>query len=225
MMKLRLSPRTMPHNSNSHRPLSSHTLHLRHLHSILIRCPYLPRRKLRLTHPKYSCQRRLPILHLYLSAHWTRTLLRLIPLQRNMKYWGYPLTPHNNNCLRRLRLTLRPNIILRRNRHYQPPLCGSIYRKYPGPMDLRRLLRRQCHPDPLFCFPLPLPLHHRSCHHSSLTISARNRLQQPNWPKLRCRQNSLSPVLLLQRPHRLYSSPHYTYFPCIIFPESPRRPR
>uniref|UniRef100_A0A8C8WBT5 Uncharacterized protein n=1 Tax=Panthera leo TaxID=9689 RepID=A0A8C8WBT5_PANLE len=76
MMKLWLPARSMFNPTNSHRPLSSHTLHIRHINRFLISHPYLPRRKLWLNYPISTRQRSLHILYLSIHACRMRNILR-----------------------------------------------------------------------------------------------------------------------------------------------------
>lgn len=92
-------------------------------------------------------------------------------------------------------------------------------------MNLRGLLCRQRHTHPVLRIPLPLPLRNCGNDISSPNFLARNRFKQPNWPKLRRRQNLLPPLLLLQRPTWFRSSTYCPDFPGTIFSEPPRRPR
>uniref|UniRef100_A0A3B4V6J4 Uncharacterized protein n=1 Tax=Seriola dumerili TaxID=41447 RepID=A0A3B4V6J4_SERDU len=80
MMKLRLPPCTLLGHPNPYRTVPGNTLHLRHRNSLHFRCPHLPRRKLRMTHPKHACQRCILLLYLHLPSHWPRTLLWILPL-------------------------------------------------------------------------------------------------------------------------------------------------
>lgn len=141
MMKLWFPPITLPRCTNHNRTIPSYTLHLRHLHRLFIRSPHLPRRKLRVNYPQPTRQRSLIFLHLHLPTYWTRTILRLLPIQRNLKHWSSFTTARNNNRIRRLRPTMRTNIILRRYRNHEPPIRCALHRKCPCPMDLRRILR------------------------------------------------------------------------------------
>ncbi len=131
-MKLRLSTRPLLNYTNSNRPIPSNTLHTRHNNRFLISHTHLPRRKLRLNYPIPTCKRSLHIFHLPLRPHRTRPILWFPRLSRNMKYWNY-LTIHSySHRIRRLRPTLRTNIILRRNRHYQSFISNPIHRHHPS---------------------------------------------------------------------------------------------
>ena len=141
-MELWLLARTLSSRPNPDRPFSSHTLHFRYRNSLLLRRPHLPRRQLRLTYPEHTCQRCIFLLHLHLSSHRTRLVLRLLLVQRNMKHWGDPPPPDHNNSLRGLRPSLRTNIILRCNRHHKSSLCSSLHRQLSSPVNLRGLLCR-----------------------------------------------------------------------------------
>ncbi|TEA23738.1 hypothetical protein DBR06_SOUSAS3810102, partial [Sousa chinensis] len=47
-----------------------------------------------------------------------------------MKHWCTPATNSHSHCIRRLRPTLRTNIILRCNRQYQSPISNPLHRHY-----------------------------------------------------------------------------------------------
>uniref|UniRef100_A0A8C0VNS6 Uncharacterized protein n=1 Tax=Cyanistes caeruleus TaxID=156563 RepID=A0A8C0VNS6_CYACU len=109
-------------------PTPSHALHSRHLPGLHLRCPHLPKRSIRLTHPKPPRKRSLLLLHLHLLPHRTRNLLWLLPKQRNLKHRSYPPPDPHSNCIRRLRPTLRTNIILRCYSNHKPILSNPIHR-------------------------------------------------------------------------------------------------
>ena len=144
-MKLRVTPRTLPNYPNRHRPIPRNTLYLRYRHSLLIRHTYLSRCQLRLTNPKHARQRRIFLLHLHLPPHWTRPVLRLLPVQRNMKCRSRPSPSRNNDLLRRLRPSLRTNVLLRGHCNYEPPLRRPLRGRDTSSVNLRWLLRRQRH--------------------------------------------------------------------------------
>lgn len=127
---------------NPNWPFSGNTLYRRHRNSLFISRPHLPRRKLRLTHSKYSCQWCILLLYLHLYAHRPGFILRLLSLQRNMKHWSCSPSPSNNNRLCWVRPALRTNIFLGCDRHYQPSVSSPLHWQYPCSMDLRRLLSR-----------------------------------------------------------------------------------
>uniref|UniRef100_A0A8C9Q8S9 Uncharacterized protein n=1 Tax=Spermophilus dauricus TaxID=99837 RepID=A0A8C9Q8S9_SPEDA len=68
MMKLWVPTRPMPNHSNYYWVIFSNTLYTRHYNSLLISYPHLPRRKLRLTYPLYTCQWCIHILYLSLPS-------------------------------------------------------------------------------------------------------------------------------------------------------------
>lgn len=168
--------------SNPHRAIPCNTLHLRCCHRLLVRSTYLPRRKLRLTNSKCSRQRRILLLHLHLHTYWAGSLLRLLPLQRDLKHRSSPAPISYNDCLRGLRPPMRSNILLRGHRHHQPPVRCTLRRKHSRPMNLRRLFSRQCHPYPLLRLPLFIPLHYCGGNRHPSAFPPRNRIQQPPWP-------------------------------------------
>ena len=183
-MELWLLTRPLFSRPNSHGVVFSHTLHLRHCYCLLLCRTHLPRRKLRMTHPKHTCQRRILLLHLHLPTYRTRPLLWLLPLQRNMEYWRSPTAPGDNNSFCGLRPPLRTDIILRGYSHHQPAIRRALCWKYPRAMNLRGLLRRQRHPNPILRLPLLIPVCHRGPNSYSPTLPPRNRLKQPPRTKL-----------------------------------------
>uniref|UniRef100_A0A8C8XW58 Uncharacterized protein n=1 Tax=Panthera leo TaxID=9689 RepID=A0A8C8XW58_PANLE len=124
--------------TNSHRPLSSHTLHIRHDNRFLISYPHLPRCKLWLNYPVSTRQRSLHILYLPLHACRTRNILWLLHFLRNMKHWNRIIVHSHGYSLHRICLTVRPNILLRSNRNHQPPISNPIHWDQPSRVDLRR---------------------------------------------------------------------------------------
>lgn len=207
-----------------HRPISCNTLYRRHRNSIFFSRSHLPRRKLRMTDSKYTCQRSLLFLHLHLSTHWTRPLLRVLLKQRNMKCRGHPTPLSHNNCLRRLRPSLRTNIFLRSHCYYKLIVSLSLHWRHTSPMNLRRFFCRQRDPNTILCFPLFIPLCHRGYNLGPPNLPPRNRIQQPYWTKLRRRQNFLPPILFLQRPPRLRHFIDRTYILGTFYTKSARRP-
>lgn len=169
-----------------------------------------------MTNSESSRKRSFLILHLYLSPHWTRTLLWLLPLQRNLKYRSIPSTLPNSNCLRRIRSPLRTNIILRGNRYHQPILSHPLHRTDTRRMSLRRLLSRQPNPYTILCPPLLTSLHHCRSHTHSLNLPTRNWIKQPSGHPIKLRQNSISPILFIKRHSRLRSYTSPPYIPCHI---------
>lgn len=105
----------------------------------------------------------------------------------------------NGHRICRLRPTLRPNIILRGNRHHQPYIRNSLYRHHPSRVSLRWLLRRQSHINTLLCLSLHPPLYHPSTGNGPPLIPPRNRIQQPHRNPIRHRQNPIPPLLHNQR--------------------------
>uniref|UniRef100_A0A8C5JKN7 Uncharacterized protein n=1 Tax=Junco hyemalis TaxID=40217 RepID=A0A8C5JKN7_JUNHY len=101
---------------------ASYALHSRYQSSLLLCRSHMPRRTIRLTHPQPPRKWSLLLLHLHLPTHWPRTLLRLIPKQRNLKHWSHPPPNPHSNLLRRIHPTVRPNIILRSYCNHKPIL-------------------------------------------------------------------------------------------------------
>lgn len=125
-MKLWLLTRPLFDYPDPYRSLSSHALHRRHRNGLFIRGPYLPGRELRLTHPQPSRQRCILLFHLHLYAHWTGPVLRLLPIQRNMKHWGGSAAVGYNNRLCWVRPALGTDVILRCHRNYKPIVRSAL---------------------------------------------------------------------------------------------------
>lgn len=178
-MKLRISTGNLPINSNPNWPATCRTLHCRHHPSLLVCRPHLPKRAVRLTNPKPPRKRSFILLHLHLPAHRTGTLLRLIPIQRNLKHRSRPTTNPHSHSLRRIRPAMRTNIILRRHSHYQPILSRPLHRPNPCRMGLRRILSRQPHTNTILHPSLPSSLHNCRPHHHSPHLPTRIGLKQP----------------------------------------------
>uniref|UniRef100_A0A8D2M0Q0 Uncharacterized protein n=1 Tax=Zonotrichia albicollis TaxID=44394 RepID=A0A8D2M0Q0_ZONAL len=88
-------------------PSASYALLSRHQSGLLLCCSHMPSRTIRLF-----------LLHLHLPIHRPRTLLRLIPKQRNLKHWSHPPPNPHSSRLCRIHATMRPNIILRSYRNH-----------------------------------------------------------------------------------------------------------
>uniref|UniRef100_A0A8B9MN08 Uncharacterized protein n=1 Tax=Accipiter nisus TaxID=211598 RepID=A0A8B9MN08_9AVES len=141
-MKLWVPARNLPTHTNPNWSPTGHALHRRHHSSLLIRRSHMPKRTVRLTNPEPTCQRSILFLHLHLLTHRPGTLLRFIPVQRNLKHRDYPPTHPHSNCLRRLCPPMRTNILLRGYGHHQPLLRYPVHRTNPCRVGLRRFLRR-----------------------------------------------------------------------------------
>ena len=79
------------------------------------------------------------------------------------------------------------HIILWCHSYYKPPISHPIYWNNPSRMNLRGLLSRQSHLDPILRFPLHLTIYYRGPSNRSPPLPPRNRIKQPNRIKLRCR--------------------------------------
>lgn len=184
-MKLWITPRYLPSHTNCYRPTTSNTLHCRHLPSIHLCSPHLPKRAIWMTNPKPTRKRSLLLLYLHLPSHRPRTILRLIPKQRNLKRRSHPPTNSNSNCFRRVRPSLRTNIILRSYSHHKPILSNPIHRTNTSRMSLRRILSRQPNTNPILCPTLPTTIRNRRTNTSSPHLPTRNRIKQPPRNSLR----------------------------------------
>lgn len=140
-------------------------------------------------------QRSIHILYLPIHSRRPRAIPWILHIPRNMKHRHPTPLHHHSHGIYRLRITMRTDILLRSNRHHQPPISHPLHRHGPCSMNLRGLLRRQSHSLPILRLPLPTPLHHLGPSNSTPSILARNRIQQPNRNPLRPRHNPLSPLL------------------------------
>lgn len=175
-MKLWVTTRHLLNYTNYHRLTTSHALHSRHLPSLQLSRPHMPKCPIWLTNPQPPCKRSLNILHLHLPPHWPRVLLRLVSKQRNLKHRSYSTPNPNSNCLRRLRTSLRTNVILRGYSNHQPILSNPLHRPNTSRMSLRGILSRQPHTDAILRPPLPPPIRHCRAHTSTSHLPARNRV-------------------------------------------------
>ena len=196
-MKLWLPPRPLPNHTNLNRIIPSYALHSRHILSIFIRGPHLPRRKLRMTPSKHPRQRSFPILHLHLSPHRPRPILWILRQPRNLKHRRYSSPRHNGNSLLWLCSSLRSNVLLRSYSNHQPSFSNPIYRTRHRPMTLRRILSKKRHTNTIFHIPLRSPLHHSRTIDAPPSLPSRNRIKQPNRPKFKHRQGNIPHLLLL----------------------------
>ena len=137
MMKLWLPTRPLLNYTNLNRLIPSNTLHTGHLDCFFISRTHLPRRQLWLNHSILTRKWSLHVLHLPLHPHRTQPILRFPHISRNMKHWRTPTTNNHSHCIRRLCPTLRTNIILRCNRHHQPPISNPLHRQHLSRMNLR----------------------------------------------------------------------------------------
>lgn len=120
---------------------------------------------------------------------------------------------------------MRTNILLRSHSNYKSTISRTIHRGRPGSVDLRGFLRRQRNTYTILRIPLSTTIHNHRSHNYTCTIPTRNRVQQPNRVKLRCRQNFIPPLLLLQRPTRIYHFTNRPSSPKPILPKLTGRPR
>uniref|UniRef100_A0A8C0WK66 Uncharacterized protein n=1 Tax=Castor canadensis TaxID=51338 RepID=A0A8C0WK66_CASCN len=178
-MKLRLPTRNLLNPTNHNRIISSNTLHIRHHNSILFSRTYLLRRKLWLNYPLSPCQRSFHIIYLPIHTRRMRNLLRIIHLHRNMKH-RYYLTIHSHSYhLHRICSPMRTNIILRSHSNYQPTFSNPVHWIQSSRMNLRWILCRQSHPNPILRIPLYPTLYYHSTSNSPPPIPTRNRIKQP----------------------------------------------
>ena len=148
MMKLWIPPRHLLNFTDPNRPIPSNTLYIRHNNSILLCNSHLPRCKLRLNHPIHTRTQSISILYLPVYTCRTRPVLRIIHLPRNMEHRSSPPICNNSHSIHRLCLTMRTDVILRGNSHYQPSLSNPIHWHKPSRMNLRRILSRTRPPSP-----------------------------------------------------------------------------
>lgn len=142
-----------------------------------------------------------------------------------MKYWNYsPILSHSYG-LCGLCTTMRTNILLRGNRNHKSTLRYPLYWPNACKLNLRRFLSRQCNTYTIFYIPLPITICHPSSSHTSSVILTRNRVKQPSRPKLKHRQNPISPIFCLQRLIRRNTNNKPTTLFNPISTKPTRRPR
>lgn len=224
-MKFRITTGHLPNYPNCNRTTASYALHSRHLPGLLLRRPHMPRRTIWLTNPQPTRKRRFLLLHLHLPSHRPRNLLRLVPKQRNLKHRSYPPPNPHSNRLRRIRPTLRTNIILRSYSNHKPILSNPLHRPNTRRMSLRRILSRQPYINTILRPSLPTPICHRRPHTSPPHLPARNRLKQPTGNPIRLRQNPLPPLLHHKGRPRIRTNIHPPSLTSPILPQPTRRPR
>uniref|UniRef100_A0A8C0LN02 Uncharacterized protein n=1 Tax=Canis lupus dingo TaxID=286419 RepID=A0A8C0LN02_CANLU len=127
-MKLRVPAWSVSDSTDSNRFIFSHTLYIRHINSLLISYSHLSRRQLRLNHLLYTCKRSLHILYLPFYTRRMRTILWLLCIHRNMKYWNNSLICNYSHSIHRLCPTMKTNILLRSNCHHKPTLSNPLHR-------------------------------------------------------------------------------------------------
>uniref|UniRef100_A0A8C0RIT2 Uncharacterized protein n=2 Tax=Canis lupus familiaris TaxID=9615 RepID=A0A8C0RIT2_CANLF len=101
---------------------------IHHINSLLISYSHLSRRQLRLNHLLYTCKRSLHILYLPFYTRRMRTILWLLCIHRNMKYWNNSLICNYSHSIHRLCPTMKTNILLRSNCHHKPTLSNPLHR-------------------------------------------------------------------------------------------------
>lgn len=137
-----------------------------------------------MTHPQPTRQRSIILFHLYLYTHRSWPILWILPIQRNLKHWSSPTPTSHDNSLRRLRPSMRTNILLRCHSNYKSIISSPLHRRYPCPMDLRWLFSRQCNTNTILRIPLPPTFCRHRRNHPAPSLSTRNRIKQPSRIKL-----------------------------------------
>lgn len=141
-MKLWITPRTLPSNTNCNRTIPSNTLLPKCRNSIQKSKTHLSRCKLWMTTTNSTRKWSLIILHLHLPAHRTRYILWILQLHTHMICGCSNPIPNHSNSICRVCPTLGANIILRCNSNYKPPFSNPICRKGSSPMGMRRICSR-----------------------------------------------------------------------------------
>ena len=175
-MKLRITTRTLPSNTNSHRPIPIYTLCAQRRNSILIRSTHWPRRKLRVTNTCLTRKWRIYILLIPISSHRTRSILQLIPPKRNMKHRSNYISINNSCSIYRLRTPMRTNKILRSNCNHKYLLSHPIRRTNTSRMNLRGLRCRQRHTKSILLLSFLDPIYPYRSICGSYSIPTPNRL-------------------------------------------------
>lgn len=127
-MKLWITTRTLPSNTNCNRTIPSNTLLPKYRNSIQKSKTYLPRRKLWMTATNTTCKRSLIILRVHLPTYRTGYILWIIQLHTYMISRCSNSIPNYSNSIYRICSTLRTNIILRCDSNYKLALSNPIRR-------------------------------------------------------------------------------------------------
>lgn len=185
----------------------------------------MPRCKLRLATTKNTCEMRLHVFYMHVLPHRTWHLLRIVQQGRNMKSRSHPVLTHNPNRLYGICLSLRTNVVLSRHRNYKPSIRHPIHGNDNSPMIMRRILRRQSNPDPIFCIPLPLSFYYNcSCYYTPFFLTQK-RSKKSGWIKKKLRQDAISYLLHNKGCSRLRNSNGGCICISNAIPRRPKRPR
>ena len=122
-------------------------------------------------------KRGITILHLNLSTHWTKYILRIIQLYTHMVCRGSNSILNYNNSIYRICLIMRTDIILRSNCNYKPIIINPLYRKRNCSMSMRRVRSRQRHPYTIIFTTLPNTICNRSNSIDPPSIPTPNRIK------------------------------------------------
>lgn len=183
MMKLRITTRNLPGSTNCNRVIPSNTLLPKRRNRIQKSKTYLPRCKLWMTITNTTCQRRVPILRMYLFTHWTKYILWIIQLYTHMISGSRNPNLNLRNSLSRICTTMRTNIILRCNCNYKLIISNSIRRYRSSTMSMRRVCSRQRHTNTILRFTLLVTIRNYSNSNNSPSISTPNRIKQSTRTK------------------------------------------
>lgn len=130
-MKFRITTRTLSYYPNYHWSYSSNALHTLSRSSFCISRTYYAGCQLWLTTTIHTCECSFILLYLRISAHWARTILRIVSITSNasMKYWSNHSSSNDGYCIPGLCTTLWANVTLR---YYNLPYmqCSVFNRNF-----------------------------------------------------------------------------------------------
>lgn len=117
-----------------------------------------------------SCQRGKLFFYLRVLTYCPRGVLRLVQFQKNLTCWGDYFIFTYRYRVSRVRTPMGADVILRGDRHHQPGLCCSFGRAGARFLIVRRVFRKERHPNAIFHAPLFTSFHLGSPESNPFTI-------------------------------------------------------
>ena len=140
---------------------------------------YHTRCKLWLNTANFSCQRCQHIFYLYLFAHQPRALFQFLHSGARMDKGDHYFVYSYSDSISGLCSSLRPNIFLRGNCHYQLVFSHPFSRRRHCFLALRGVRRWKAHTQSFFCPSFFLTIYSHGLSYSSSFVFASKRLQEP----------------------------------------------
>ncbi len=155
-----------------------------------------------MTSTVHARKRSFILLYFRIPTHWSRTVLRIIPISTNTSMKHRCNHPSSNDGYRvpRIRPTLWANVTLRSNRNYKPnvgyPLNWSRHRDN----SMRRFQRKQRYTKPIFLTSLCTTVRTSCSSCNAPTGTTRTRIIKPIGSKRKRWPTSIPPILCIQGP-------------------------